>query len=90
MPGTWKDSHPTVHLVIGRQTSVQAVELAKACELAPFPLSHGLGVEIMDSGRYQWIRMPLWKSKFPKKSFSIPLEEKKVNLDALEWVRGMT
>lgn len=38
-----EESHPRMHWVIGRHTSVPAAEPAGECDLVPAPLDHGLG-----------------------------------------------
>lgn len=84
--GTQEKSHPPVHWVLGRQTSVLTVDSAVACDAAPC------------SSRLQ--SRSLWKHwqeslcgslSFQRRSFSTILEQKRIkemtSLDALAWVR---
>lgn len=53
--GTQGESHPPMHLVISRQTSVLAVNPAVAHELAPAPFSHTSGT----LGRHYLRQLPM-------------------------------
>lgn len=67
--GIWKESHPPVHLVGGRQISVWAVELEEPANL-PQPLSpqsktNKQTMESADLVRYPQTREILQKSRLP-------------------------
>lgn len=68
LQGNWEQSHLSVHLVIGIQTSVPAVDPAVAHELSPAPLGCGLGIP----GEHCLIQSSTHKTAFgvgPEKDF---------------------
>lgn len=83
--GIKEESHPPMLQKIDTQASVPAEDPAVAWELTSASLS--LGQELLEStvlDNHSWIKEPLWKSMFAKKSHHAAVA-KNMSLVTLKW-----